>query len=209
MQLEFLRRAAAAPPAAAAAVAPTTVLCVDNDVELLGVASDADAAAAVAAAARHVRGGAYANDAGEYACGQENAASVWLNLPAVQDALHVSRQRFDFSTGLDYNFTRHSLLDEYASTLVSAFRVMHYSGDADPCVPHVGTQRWIASLALPEVEAWHPWTAPGTMPVSGYATRYAPNFTFATVRDAGHMAPRYKPRELLYLFDSWLRRAPA
>ena len=131
------------------------------------------------------------------------------DLPAVQDALHVSRQRFDFSTGLDYNFTRHSLLDEYASTLVSAFRVMHYSGDADPCVPHVGTQRWIASLALPEVEAWHPWTAPGTMPVSGYATRYAPNFTFATVRDAGHMAPRYKPRELLYLFDSWLRRAPA
>ncbi|KAK7240021.1 serine-type carboxypeptidase [Aureococcus anophagefferens] len=113
------------------------------------------------------------------------------------------------STGLDYNFTRHSLLDEYASTLVSAFRVMHYSGDADPCVPHVGTQRWIASLALPEVEAWHPWTAPGTMPVSGYATRYVPNFTFATVRDAGHMAPRYKPRELLYLFDSWLRRAPA
>ncbi|KAH8095417.1 serine carboxypeptidase [Aureococcus anophagefferens] len=102
------------------------------------------------------RGSAYANDAGEYACGQENAASVWLNLPAVQDALHVSRQRFDFSTGLDYNFTRHSLLDEYASTLVSAFRVMHYSGDADPCVPHVGTQRWIASLALPEVEAWHP-----------------------------------------------------
>jgi hypothetical protein len=172
-------------------------------------AAAAPPAAAVAAAARHVRGGAYANDAGEYACGQENAASVWLNLPAVQDALHVSRQRFDFSTGLDYNFTRHSLLDEYASTLVSAFRVMHYSGDADPCVPHVGTQRWIASLALPEVEAWHPWTAPGTMPVSGYATRYAPNFTFATVRDAGHMAPRYKPRELLYLFDSWLRRAPA
>ncbi|KAH8074265.1 serine carboxypeptidase [Aureococcus anophagefferens] len=149
--------------------------------------------------ARHVRGSAYANDAGEYACGQENAASVWLNLPAVQDALHVSRQRFDFSTGLDYNFTRHSLLDEYASTLVSAFRVMHYSGDADPCVPHVGTQRWIASLALPEVEAWHPWTAPGTMPVSGYATRYVPNFTSATVRDAGHMAPRYKPREPLPL----------
>ena len=33
-----------APAALGAYAAPTTVLCVDNDVELLGVASDADAA---------------------------------------------------------------------------------------------------------------------------------------------------------------------
>ena len=73
-------------------------------------------------------------------------------------------------------------------------------------VPMPGTQKWIASLGLPEVDAWHPWTAPGTMAVSGYASTFAPNFTFATVRDAGHMSPRYKPSEVLFLVDQWLQQ---
>ena len=142
---------------------------------------------------------------------------MWLNLPAVQDALHVSRQRFDFSTGLDYNFTRHSLLDEYASTLVSAFRVMHYSGDADPCVPYVGATRWIESLGLPVTSPWKPWTAPGTMPVTGYVTTYnvstseplaRSGLTFATVRDAGHMVPRYKPKQSQWMIAKWLSGEP-
>ena len=43
------------------------------------------------------------------------------------------------------------------------------------------------------------------MSVSGYASTFAPNFTFATVRDAGHMSPRYKPKEVLFLIDRWLQ----
>ena len=164
---------------------------------------------AVRRAARLLDGDAYANDAGEYACGQENAAAAWLNAPSVQAALHVKPQTFHFSTGLNYNFTRYSLLDAYNATLIKEFRIMQYSGDADPCVPHVGTQRWIASLAMPVDRDWRPYTAPGTMAVTGYVTTYlGGDFTFATVRDAGHMAPRYKPRELLYLFDQWLQKKP-
>ena len=144
--------------------------------------------------------------------GQENAAGAWLNLDGVQAALHVKPTAFSFSTGLDYNFTAASLLDDYAKTLIPNFRILQYSGDADPCVPMPGTQKWIASLAaggaLQELDAWRPWTAPGTMSVTGYATTFAPNFTFATIRDAGHMSPRYKPRELLYMIESWLRQAP-
>ena len=50
----------------------------------------------------------YPLDAGEYACGQENAAGLWLNTPEVQSALHVKlvgKSRFAFSTGrtLDLN----------------------------------------------------------------------------------------------------------
>jgi len=155
--------------------------------------------------ARPARTDAYDLDAGEYACGQENAAQEWLNDADVQVALHVEPTDFEFSTGLSYNFTAASLLDDYTTTLVPNFRIMQYSGDADPCVPMPGTQKWIASLGLPEVDAWHPWTAPGTMSVSGYASTFAPNFTFATVRDAGHMSPRYKPKEVLFLIDQWLQ----
>lgn len=128
---------------------------------------------------------------GEYACGQERASTVWLNLPSVQEALHVKlvgKKSFDFFTPLNYSFTAHSLLDEYRTKLIPNFRVLQYSGDADPCVPYVGTQRWISSLGLQVDEEWRPWQAPNTMPVTGYVVTYTTNnFTFATLRDAGHM----------------------
>ena len=161
-------------------------------------------------------GAAYPNSAGEYACGQENAGAFWLNLPAVQSALHVAlvgKTRFSFSTGLDYKFTRDSLVDAYRAPLSTHFRILQFSGDADPCVPHVGTARWISSLGLPVTSEWRPWTAPGTMPVTGYVTTYnvsatepmaRAGLTFATVRDAGHMVPRYKPSQSQYMIRRWL-----
>ena len=152
---------------------------------------------------------AYALDSGEYACGQENAATAWLRRSDVQTALHVrSTPDFSLSTNLEYNFTAASLLETYKERLAPNFRILQYSGDADPCVPMPGTQKWIRSLALPETTPWHPWLAPGTAAVTGYATVYAPDFTFASIRDAGHMSPRYKPRELFYMVDAWLRKEP-
>ena len=152
---------------------------------------------------------AYALDSGEYACGQENAATAWLRRSDVQTALHVrSTPDFSLSTNLEYNFTAASLLETYKERLAPNFRILQYSGDADPCVPMPGTQKWIRSLALPETTPWHPWTAPGTAAITGYATAYEPDFTFASIRDAGHMSPRYKPRELFYMIDAWLRKGP-
>ena len=50
------------------------------------------------------------------------------------------------------------------------------------------------------------------MPVTGYVTAYnvssdpsvRAGLTFATVRDAGHMVPRYKPKQALYMIHQWL-----
>eukprot|EP00040_Diaphanoeca_grandis_P039304 m.258713 g.258713 ORF g.258713 m.258713 type:complete len:511 (-) comp36943_c0_seq1:277-1809(-) len=153
----------------------------------------------------------YPNDSGEYACGQEKATMIWLNLPEVQKALHVklvNKTQFSFSTGLHYEFTTYSLLDEYKNDLIPNFRIMQYSGDADPCVPYVGTQRWIESLDLKVESPWQPWTAPGPHDnnmVAGYNTVFENNFTFVTIRDAGHMAPRYKPTQALYMFKKFLK----
>lgn len=154
---------------------------------------------------------AYPNSAGEYACGQENAAATWLNLPTVQEALHVrlvGKSSFSFSTSLHYSFTEWSLLEAYKSNLTQHLRIMQFSGDADPCVPYVGTERWIESLQMPVSAQWRPWSAPSTMPVSGYVTVYdtpGGGFTFATMRDAGHMVPRYKPKEARYMISRWLK----
>merc|ERR1712216_170600 len=106
-------------------------------------------------------GSEYMNTAGEYACGQERASTTYLNLAAVMKAAHVrlvGKDRFDFSTGLHYNKTAWSLLDEYKARLLPNFRILQFSGDADPCVPYVGTKRWIDSLDLPIVHPWQPWS---------------------------------------------------
>lgn len=76
-----------------------------------------------------------------------------------------------------------------------------------------GTQRWIDSLELPVSMPWHPWSGgPGSF-ISGYTTVYSgrgigSNFTFTTIRDAGHMAPRYKPSETLHMITRFLKNQP-
>ena len=159
-------------------------------------------------------------DSGQYACGQEAASAAWLNLDAVRAAIHVqSREEagraFSYSTGLNYTFTLYDIVGNYSSTLVPALRILQYSGDADPCVPYIGTERWIASMGLPVRDAWRPWPQDraGGWQVAGYTTVYSVpgkdhTFTFATVRDAGHMVPRYKSKEALHLITQFLKDEP-
>mmetsp|Transcript_161995 Transcript_161995/g.393484 ORF Transcript_161995/g.393484 Transcript_161995/m.393484 type:complete len:194 (-) Transcript_161995:2-583(-) len=158
----------------------------------------------------------YPNTAGEYACGQEGASAAWLNLAEVQRAAHVrlvGKGRFDFSTDLKYNKTAFSLLDAYKTALIPRYRILQYSGDADPCVPYVGTKRWIDSLNLPIEKPWRPWAAARGGLVAGYTQIYAgegiaSTFTYTTVRNAGHMVPRYKPSQALHMIREFLHDTP-
>jgi len=158
----------------------------------------------------------YSNTAGEYACGQERASTAYLNRKDVQEAIHVrlvGKDNFQFSTGLHYNFTAFSLLDDYKSSLIPNYRILQFSGDADPCVPSVGTKRWIDSLELPVAKPWHPWAPHTGSLIAGYTQIYAgegigSTFTYATIRDAGHMVPRYKPSEALHMIKQFLNDQP-
>ena len=74
-----------------------------------------------------------------------------------------------------------------------------YSGDADGCVPYVGTEEWTRELGFQQLEAWRPWLS-GTnhnetcqnCVTAGYVTTYSAgpshNFTFLTIKGAGHSA---------------------
>ena len=48
------------------------------------------------------------------------------------------------------------------------------------------SQWWTSSMGIPVVSPWAPWTTTAGS-VGGYVTQYAKNFTFITVRGAGHM----------------------
>ena len=70
--------------------------------------------------------------------------------------------------------------------------------DADGCVPYVGTEEWTSALGFKQIEAWRPWLS-GTDEnmtctdciTAGYVTTYSVtpqhNFTFITIKGAGHM----------------------
>ena len=62
-------------------------------------------------------------------------------------------------------------------------------------------------LGLNTVKPWAPWSAPdqsGEPAVLGYSTHYEYNFTYATVKGAGHMVPTFRPRAALVMVDRFL-----
>jgi len=129
---------------------------------------------------------------------------VWLNLPEVQKALHVDQVNASWSIcgGVDYQKTLGSALSAYRGLVDHGYRVLIYSGDVDACVPVVGTERWTASLGYAETTAWVPWTI--SEQVAGYVTYYEKDFTFITVKGAGHMVPQYQPEAALNMIQRYL-----
>ena len=62
---------------------------------------------------------------------------------------------------------------------------------------------------MKEIQPWTPWRSdPGTgMQIAGYKTVYEHNFTFQTVKGAGHMVPQYQPQRALDLFSRFIGAA--
>ena len=56
--------------------------------------------------------------------------------------------------------------------------------------PYIGTEEWTSALNLSfatNSSGWRPWTVDGGQQMAGYVTEYEKNFTFMTIRGAGHM----------------------
>lgn len=99
------------------------------------------------------------------------------------------------------------------------------NGDADSCVPYAGNVEWISELEkngdLSEKAAWRPWYAQSgggsgnarTAP-AGYVTTYnvpkqpSLDFSFVTIRLAGHMVPTFQPAASLAFFERFLAGEP-
>merc|ERR1712139_270567 len=76
-----------------------------------------------------------------------------------------------------------------------------------------GNEEWIYQLesqgVLKEKEAWSPWFTSNKASPAGYVTKYSvpgshQDFSFATVRLAGHMVPQFFPEAALTLISTFL-----
>merc|ERR1719198_2020973 len=151
-----------------------------------------------------------------------------MNLQKVRSAMHIPNtvtKRWAPSQDLKWecsnddeeafakNFTSCKIQDYRPMIKDVATRVpfLVYSGDADAQLPHTATERWTAALGFQETEPWQPWSVRKAY-VGGYVTRYEHNFTYATVKGAGHMVPTFRPessREMVQRFIETGRLVPA
>ncbi|KAL0322294.1 UNVERIFIED_CONTAM: Serine carboxypeptidase-like 20 [Sesamum calycinum] len=127
-------------------------------------------------------------------------ATIWLNNDAVRKAIHASPESGNWSLCVDLRYTHDagSMLSYHKNLTSSGYRVLIYSGDHDMCVPFTGTQAWTQSLGYKIVDEWRPWKS--NRQVAGFIQEYANDFTFLTIKGAGHTVPEYKPRESLHFF---------
>jgi serine carboxypeptidase-like clade 1 len=158
------------------------------------LARERAAAAAGAGAAVAVDAAARIGDDPE-CWGSGPALEAWANTPEVKAALHVAPGvRFALcSNNRTFNYNS-DMKDERAVvyptlTKQAGYRVVVYNGEADLCVPFTDNEWWTKSMNYTEKEGWAPWFVDGAHGsyLGGYRVNYDHNFTFATVRGAGHM----------------------
>jgi len=149
-----------------------------------------------------------------WSCDGMSAMANFFRRSEVQAALHLGKpsvSRFGYKSSGPASVTLYP-------ELMTKMRVLIYNGDSDSCVPYKGNEEWTTSMEtaghVKELKAWHPWFTeqwPG-MP-AGYATTYnvtgAPyDFSFVTIRLAGHMVPTFQPAASFSFFSRFLQGTP-
>lgn len=140
---------------------------------------------------------------------------AYFNQASVKSALHVA-PGIDWALcsnngTFNYNGDMDDERKEIYPTIVTqaGYKVLVYNGEADLCVPYTDNEYWTRSMGYSVAKPWTAWEVQGEQGayVGGYVIHYAPpgggNFSFATVRGAGHMVPETRPEAALALLTAW------
>lgn len=157
---------------------------------------------------------------GPQACFVDNdPVTKYLNKAVVKAAIHISPNAKGewrvcgprVGGGYDFNYDsteKDETKDVYPELIRNSLRVMIFNGDVDLCVPYNGNAHWTSVFGevLGVVEEWRPWLV--DKQVAGYVTTYKSNFTFATVKGAGHMVPEFQPAAGKALAQRFIANTP-
>ena len=109
----------------------------------------------------------------------------------------------------DFNYeTELSNYLEWTSTTGTNLEILIYNGDADFILSHMGNSAWInEGLHLAKQQEWTKWRGSDGQ-VAGYFEKYNTSgvnpLSFLTIKGAGHMVPRDRPRHALDFFSKFL-----
>ena len=138
----------------------------------------------------------------------------YLNLRQVQKAIHVdpdtipNNGRWSDCGNVEYDFNYESELPNYRQWVEDGnLEILIYNGDTDYILSHMGNSAWINDgLKLNKLQEWTMWRGSDGQ-VAGYYEKYQTNgspLTFLTVKGAGHMVPKDRPRHALDMFETFL-----
>ena len=140
-------------------------------------------------------------------------SAAYLNLPAVQQAIGVRPGtipggKWSDCGNVEYDFNYLSELPRYKQWVAEGeLQILIYNGDADYILSHMGNSAWIQQgLALNKTREWAKWHGSDGQ-VAGYFEEYATAgvpLTFLTVKGAGHMVPRDRPKHALDMLTRFL-----
>ena len=141
------------------------------------------------------------------------SSAAYLNRADVQEAIHVRPStipngKWSDCGNVNYTFNYESELPNYQRWVADGtLQILIYNGDADYILSHMGNSAWLREgLNLTKVSEWSKWRGSDGQ-VAGYFEEYATAgkaLTFLTVKGAGHMVPKDRPRHALDLFERFL-----
>jgi hypothetical protein len=113
---------------------------------------------------------------------------------------------------VDYHFNYESEIPNYLNWAKEGnLNILIYNGDADYILSHMGNSAWVRSLNLTQSREWTQWKGSDRQ-VAGYFEQYkmgtkegATPLTFLTVKGAGHMVPKDRPRHALDMFAKFIQ----
>jgi len=129
-----------------------------------------------------------------------------LNQANVQQAIHAQPVKWaTCSSTLNYTALGMSMIPFYQNIFQQkpSLNILIYSGDVDiMTVPFAYTQQCLSELAGSVVSGWQPWFVNGW--TAGYV-EVQQQFTYATVKGAGHEVPEYQPLNAFNMFSRFLQ----
>ena len=145
------------------------------------------------------------------------STAAYLNDPHVQKAIGirpgtVPNGRWSDCGNVHYDFNYASELPNYRKWVAEAegsLQILIYNGDADYILSHMGNAAWIErGLALNKSKEWTKWRGSDGQ-VAGYFEQWGTAnpqrpLTFLTVKGAGHMVPKDRPRHALDMLGAFL-----
>ena len=141
----------------------------------------------------------------------DSLTADYLNRKDVQQAIHaMAPPSGEWSTCVSPLFLRYktsglSMIPYYQEVISQRpdVSILVYSGDTDiATVPFGQTELCLAELDGITKESWTPWFVNGA--TAGYIEQYK-EYSFATVKGAGHTVPEYQPFNSIELFRRFLQ----
>lgn len=152
-------------------------------------------------------------------CADCSGLNAFFNDPEVQKLLHIHTEKIPVDWNMclpdasNYTCFAQGSYPYYPLLISAGYRILVYSGNADPCVPTQGTLDWLNRLKvdahLSDIETWRSWFTAGNPPDNQRqnAGQYwkIDGITFVAVKGAGHMVPQTKPKEAFEMLTAFFK----